>query len=456
MSNNSRPFPDKAAKTLQNKLLDGGTADNQHQIILPKNTTANLAAISNETGSIAYDTTLGSVVVNTGAGFVSVSEDSPNQASNSFYAGPTSGSPAAPAFRALVTEDIPVLTSLTVEEVTLTNSLSASVSYSEIGHSFQVIAPDLELSETAGSNTGTDPKFLAAVMGNILGDDVDGVGNYLGGVIGANSLTDPSTDYPNAGVMGIIMDASTGADGAVVAVIDGSDPSSVTRARAAFAVRMNNNNAGSGCDYGVDLKDAGNPYYTGGGKPFAVANAEIRMSTDVCILTGAGAPVNGTTGKDFAGPGSSYTDYTNKIVYLNSGTIGTPAWSPMIPYTYTKYTLGFADFTSAGASKTVTIASLPIKAVVWDVIVHTTTAFSGGTVSGLAADIGNALDGNAYIGSYDLMAAVSGTNFDQAGFGLLDFSSAHNLTITVTATDDTLDHLAAGSVDIYFKTEQLL
>lgn len=327
MSNNTRPFPDKAAKTLQNKVLDGGMADNQHQIILPQNTTAKLAAMGNQTASIAYDTTIGSVVVNTGAGFVSVSEDSPNQVANAFYAGPTTGSPAAPAFRAIVTEDIPVLTSLTVEDITLTDSLSAAVSYSEIGHSFQVIAPDLTLSETAGSNDGTNPKFLAAVMGNILGDDVDGVGNYLGGVIGANSLTDPTTQYPNAAVMGIIMDASTGADGAVVAVIDGSDPSSVTRARAAFAVRMNNNNAGSGCDYGLDLKDAGNANYSGGGEPFNVTNAEIRMSTDVCVLTGAGSPTDDTTGDGFAGIGSLYIDTTAGALWINTGTLAHTVWT---------------------------------------------------------------------------------------------------------------------------------
>jgi len=65
-----KPSPDKAAKTLENKLIEGGQADNQHQIILPKNTTANLASMVQVQGSIAFDTDQNAVVVNNGSGFV--------------------------------------------------------------------------------------------------------------------------------------------------------------------------------------------------------------------------------------------------------------------------------------------------------------------------------------------------------------------------------------------------
>lgn len=66
---NSRPFPDKAAKTLQNKIIDGGVADNQHQIILPQNTTDNLSDLGRQPASIAFDTTLNQVVIDDGSGF---------------------------------------------------------------------------------------------------------------------------------------------------------------------------------------------------------------------------------------------------------------------------------------------------------------------------------------------------------------------------------------------------
>jgi hypothetical protein len=73
MSNaDPRPKPDRAAKTLENKVLDGGVADSQHMIILPANTTSNLADQGRQKAAIAYDTTLNEVVVDSGAGFISV------------------------------------------------------------------------------------------------------------------------------------------------------------------------------------------------------------------------------------------------------------------------------------------------------------------------------------------------------------------------------------------------
>lgn len=42
---------------------------------------------------------------------------------------------------------------------------------------------------------------------------------------------------------------------------------------------------------------------------------------------GSGAPTNGTTGKNVAGPGSLYIDYTNKLLYMNTGTLASPTWT---------------------------------------------------------------------------------------------------------------------------------
>jgi hypothetical protein len=57
-------------------IIDGGMADDLHKIILPQNSTTNLAEITPQVGSIAYDSTLNEVVVNNGSGFVSVAAGS--------------------------------------------------------------------------------------------------------------------------------------------------------------------------------------------------------------------------------------------------------------------------------------------------------------------------------------------------------------------------------------------
>lgn len=52
----------------------------------------------------------------------------------------------------------------------------------------------------------------------------------------------------------------------------------------------------------------------------------VRIPNNVCFITAAGAPVDGTTGDNFAGPGSLYFDITNKKVYIQTSLITTPVW----------------------------------------------------------------------------------------------------------------------------------
>lgn len=212
-----------------------------------------------------------------------------------------------------------------------------SEDYSGTGESYQPVAVDLNLASAAGSDDGTDPSFLAPIMGNILGEDVAGEGNYLAGVIGAYSITGTGgSDYPKAALMGIIMDGSTDADAAVLAVIDGSDPSSETRARAMFGVAVNSNEGDSGVDYGVDLFATPNPHFTDspgdGQQGLNVAKAELRMSNEVCIITDTGVPVDYTdgdpvaTGETYAEKGSIYIRIDTGKLYVNGGTKAQPVW----------------------------------------------------------------------------------------------------------------------------------
>lgn len=192
--------------------------------------------------------------------------------------------------------------------------------------SYQPVGPDLNLAAAAG-NVANNPKFLAAVMGNVLGDTLTKEGAYIAGVIGALSVLGAKASlWQVAGLIGIIMDGVSAADAAVVALIDGSDPSSVTRATAAFAARMNNNNAGSGVDYGVDLYDAGRGATAlTDGLALAIAKAMLRGPHEICVLDCAGAP-DGTTGQTFAEKGSLAIDRTTPDLYINVGSKASPSW----------------------------------------------------------------------------------------------------------------------------------
>jgi hypothetical protein len=145
-------------------------------------------------------------------------------------------------------------------------------------HSYQPVGPDLTIAATAGSNDGTNPKFLAAVMGNLIGDTPTNDSNYLGGVIGANSLDCSASDYPTFGVLGLLFDGAQ-VDSIVMAVVDGDDNSgNQTNARAAFGVAVNNNVAGSGCEYGLSLYAAPNTNYGGTPLGFVPSKADLEFS----------------------------------------------------------------------------------------------------------------------------------------------------------------------------------
>jgi hypothetical protein len=150
--------------------------------------------------------------------------------------------------------------------------------------------------------------------------------NHMAGTVGEFAVIGTYANFGlMAGVMGIINTNTLSGDAAVMAFMDGD--SGVTTARCAYGVAMAQTTAGSGFEYGIDLKmqdpvlDAGGPSSV---KPYTKAN--IRMENDVVVMTGAGAPVDGTTGDNFAGPGSLFVDITGANLYIQTSLITTPVW----------------------------------------------------------------------------------------------------------------------------------
>lgn len=205
-------------------------------------------------------------------------------------------------------------------------NLEVADSFATADRSHQTFAADLELDSAAGG-AADNPKFLAPFMGNLLGDTLTKAGAYLAGVIGALSVTGAkSSTWPVAGLLGIIMDGVTEADGAVVAHIDGD--SAITRVHAMFKAMMRNSTPGSGADYGLDLFDDGGDDYP----TLPYAKADVRLSNEILILSGSDVPVDYTdgdpaaTGEGFAGPGSIYLRTATGKMYLNGGTKAQPLW----------------------------------------------------------------------------------------------------------------------------------
>jgi hypothetical protein len=150
--------------------------------------------------------------------------------------------------------------------------------------------------------------------------------NHMAGAVGEFAVIGTYANFGlMAGVMGTINTNTLSGDAAVMAFMDGD--SGLTNARCAYGVAMAQTTPGSGFEYGIDLKmqdpvaDAGGPVSV---KPYTKAN--IRMENNVVVMTGAGAPVDGTTGDNFAGPGSLFVDITGANLYIQTSLITSPVW----------------------------------------------------------------------------------------------------------------------------------
>jgi hypothetical protein len=177
-----------------------------------------------------------------------------------------------------------------------------------------------------GSSTATAPSSAQGVAGQVFGSgNQTSTATYYIGTMGRYLMTGTNAStFAKAGVMGVVGDQTTTADAAVMAWMDGDG--GVTTARAGFGIGMTQSTGASGFDYGMDLnlQDA----VGGGGSIRPYKKAEIRVSNNVVVMTGAGAPTSGAsgTGDDFAGPGSLFVDVTGANLYVQAGTISSPDW----------------------------------------------------------------------------------------------------------------------------------
>jgi hypothetical protein len=120
-----------------------------------------------------------------------------------------------------------------------------------------------------------------------------------------------------AGVMGTINTNTLSGDAAVMAFMDGD--SGVTTCRSAFGVAMAQTTAGSGFEYGIDLKMQ-DPVLDAGGPSGVIAykTAEIRLADDAAaapVVIKVGNFVDGAASG--VGKGSLGIDSTDGLLFVS-------------------------------------------------------------------------------------------------------------------------------------------
>ncbi len=171
---------------------------------------------------------------------------------------------------------------------------------------------------TYGSSDFTDPGAGYGLSGNISGSNLTKTNNYLAGLMGVYNITGTNASlFPKAGVIGMIGDATTTANAAVLAELDGN--TGVTTANAAFGVMMLNSNVGSGFAYGLDLHQSAVDSQGHGSYPaVSFSAADIRLANGVAILSGTGAPSSSGASTSNCNIGAGKPNLPLGSLYLNA------------------------------------------------------------------------------------------------------------------------------------------
>jgi hypothetical protein len=127
-------------------------------------------------------------------------------------------------------------------------------------------------------------------------------------------------------------------------------------------------------------------------------------------------------------------------VTLNAGSDG-----------YTKVTVPYSSLTAAALTQTLTLFALPAAAVLKDIFVKHSVAFTASGLTSLVVGVGIASSHNQFIAGFDVKQTVSDTAWDAvASQYLASWANQTNIVLTATAVGANLSTLSAGSVDIYY------
>lgn len=157
---------------------------------------------------------------------------------------------------------------------------------------------------------------------------------------------------------------------------------------------------------------------------------------------GAGAPQEISLGS-----GLTMTGTTLNVVGGSAGTF--QAW--------TSVTKLYTDFTAASTSQTINLYTLAAKEVLHAVVIKSNIAWSGGSLAMFGVDI--IVNGSSINTTWDLMSAVSDTNFLCVTPGsvpyLKSFTATDTVQITATSSGANVNAATAGSVTVYLLTSTL-
>lgn len=196
------------------------------------------------------------------------------------------------------------------------------------------------------------------------------------------------------------------------------------------------------------------------------ANLPLAGSANVVILTGAVAPVDGTTGLNTAAKGSLYVAQSTGALYQNTGTKASPAWSNVGASTLTATLSGFVAGSGTVASTDSILQAFQKLAGVTNytpTLISETVAAAGALSTTKGISLVNNASGSTYavtlaapssqdgqikvvkLGTSTHTVTLAMTNIVTSGA----YTPTGTTTLTFTSTGDSVVLMAVGSKWVY-------
>jgi len=132
---------------------------------------------------------------------------------------------------------------------------------------------------------------------------------------------------------------------------------------------------------------------------------------------------------------------------------GTPSNPTAVPTWYPCFAFAYTDFNGvAGLTSNIQIYSLPAQCTIEGAVIKTSTAFAGAGITSLKLSCGIAGNLAKFLSPFDLLAAVSNTNFGFADqLQLESFGGATSIRLAIVAIGANLTALTQGAGCLYLK-----
>jgi hypothetical protein len=135
--------------------------------------------------------------------------------------------------------------------------------------------------------------------------------------------------------------------------------------------------------------------------------------------------------------------------YVDQAVAAIPGW--------TKATFSYVNLAVlSGSVASTPLFTLAAGQVLHEIVLHHTAAFAAPGASAITMEVGVAAETDRYASAFDVTSAASSSNLQHTySGGVEDFASGTQINLTVRLTGDTIDHLTAGSVTVFYLVSQL-